>query len=66
MKLYRISATQGAEVKEVVWVGSQSDAAKARKDLVGKGFKRADIDTEEVDIDTKKDGLLAFLNERKA
>lgn len=66
MKLYRISATQDAEVKEVVWVGSQSDAAKTRKDLVGKGFKRAAIETEEVDIDTKKDGLLAFLNERRA
>lgn len=66
MKLYRISATQDAEVKEVVWVGSQSDAAKARKDMVGQGFKRAAIETEEVDIDTKKDGLLAFLNERRA
>lgn len=62
MKLYRISATQDAEVKEVVWVGSQSDAAKARKELIEDGFKRAELLTEDIDVPTNKEGLLDFLN----
>ena len=64
MKLYRITATQDGEVKEVIWTGSQTESAKTRKELNAKGFKRAEIDTEEVDVPTNKDGLLTFLNER--
>ena len=66
MKLYRITATRDAEVKEVVWTGSQTESAKTRKELMGKEFKRAEIDTQEIDVPTNKDGLLAFLNERSA
>lgn len=61
MKLYRITATTEAENK-TVWVGSQSDAGKARKSLIEDGFKRAELVTEEIDVPTNKEGLLAFLN----
>ena len=60
MKLYRVIGN--SDKQKVIWVGSQSDAAKARKELIAQGFKRAELITEEVDIDTKKEGLLAFLN----
>ena len=60
MKLYRVSAN--ADVQKIVWVGTQSDAAKARKEFVSDGFKRAELSTEEVDVPTNKEGLLEFLN----
>lgn len=60
MKLYRVSAN--ADVQKVIWVGTQSDAGKARKELVADGFKRAEIETEEIDVPTNKEGLLSFLN----
>lgn len=60
MKLYRVIGN--SDKQKVIWAGSQSDAAKARKELIAQGFKRAELITEEVDIDTKKEGLLAFLN----
>ena len=60
MKLYRVSGN--SDKQKVIWAGSQSDAAKARKELIAQGFKRAELLTEEVDVDTKKEGLLAFLN----
>ena len=60
MKLYRVSAN--ADVQKVVWVGTQSDAAKTRKEFVADGFKRAELSTEEVDVPTNKEGLLEFLN----
>jgi hypothetical protein len=64
MKLYRIMAAAEGDVV-VRWVGSQADAGKTRKELVADGFKRADIETEEVDVPTNKDKLIAFLNERE-
>ena len=60
MKLYRVIAS--TDIQKVIWVGTQSDAGKARKELVAEGFKRAEIQTEEVDVPTNKEGLLAFLN----
>lgn len=60
MKLYRISGN--SDKQRAIWVGSQADAAKARKELIAEGFKRAELISEEVEIDTKKEGLLAFLN----
>ena len=60
MKLYRVSAN--ADVQKIVWVGTQSDAAKARKEFIANGFKRAELNTEEVDVPTDKEGLIAFLN----
>lgn len=65
MKLYRIIATQNKEVKEVIWTGSQAEAGKARRELVTKGFKRTEVETDEVEVPTKKDELIAFLNDRQ-
>lgn len=65
MKLYCVKAVAGCDV-EMRWVGSQADAGKTRKEFVEMGFKRADLETEEVDVPTNKEGLLAFLNERGA
>jgi hypothetical protein len=63
MKLYRIQAVsaEGADCP-ATWVGSQSDAGKARKAFVEDGFKRAEITTEDVDVPTNKEGLINFLN----
>ncbi|WP_087746385.1 MULTISPECIES: hypothetical protein [unclassified Acidovorax] len=66
MKLYKIAATgnPGSTTPdtETHWVGSQADAASRRKQLNADGFKRADIETHEVDVPTDKAGLLAWLN----
>lgn len=65
MKLYKVTAQSNRDdtpVSEIVWVGSQADAAKARKSFIEQGFKRAKLDTEEVDVPTNKEGLLNFLN----
>lgn len=60
MKLYRISGN--SDKQRVIWAGSQSDAAKARKELIADGFKRAELLTEDIDVPTNKEGLLDFLN----
>jgi hypothetical protein len=66
MKLYKIRAVDPKETddskNETHWVGSQSDAAAKRKELVSSGFARKDIETFEVDYPTDKAGLLAHLN----
>lgn len=61
MKLYRIVAEREGKLSGV-WVGTQSDAGKARKTFVEDGFKRAEITTQEVDVPTNKEGLINFLN----
>lgn len=58
MKLYRISTSN-----KTVWAGSQAEAATARKHLTDAGVKRADIETETVEVPTDKQGLLKWLNE---
>lgn len=65
MKLYRVSFT--ADADEIgTWVGTQSDASKARTDFMEKyGLKRKEIHIEDVEVPTKKEELLAWLNERK-
>lgn len=60
MKLYKI--TGASDKQRSIWVGTQSDAAKARKELIAEGFKRAELITEEVDVPTNKEGMLGFLN----
>lgn len=66
MKFYKVKAV--ASVQDVTpdsethWVGTQADAAKARKKLADDGFKRAEITTDEVDVPTDKTGLLDWLN----
>lgn len=63
MKLYRISVESERDAdRPCVWVGSQADAGKARKEFVADGFKRAEITTDEVDVPTNKEGLINFLN----
>ena len=42
------------------WVGTQSDAAKTRKQLKADGMR--DIETVDTDVLTDKAGLLTFLN----
>jgi hypothetical protein len=59
MKLYKVTARN----EKTNWVGSQADAAKARKTFTDAGYKRAEIDTDEHDIPTNKEGLLGWLNE---
>jgi len=65
MRLYRITATKEDCESLVTWAGSQADASSTRKRYTEQGFKRAGIETEEVDVPTNKEGLLAFLNERR-
>ena len=61
MKLYTVEALG---VNRRFYAGSQTEAAKIRKDLrENNGAKNANIRTTEVDVPTNKDGLLKFLNE---
>lgn len=61
MRLYKITATtdDGPSTK---YVGSQSDAATHRKELLEKGATRKGTETFEVDVPTDKAGLMDFLN----
>ena len=65
MKLYKITALNTSHGdtpdSETHWVGSQADAASKRQQLVTDGYKRAEIETTEVDVPTDKAGLLAWL-----
>lgn len=60
MKLYLISANESP--LRSIWAGSQTDAAAARKQLVEQGAKRKDLVTNEIEVPTKKEELIAFLN----
>lgn len=61
MKLYLITSTiDGGNY--ATWAGSQADAAAARKGMVEMGAKRKDISTHEIEVPTKKDDLIGFLN----
>ena len=67
MRLYKITANiatinNDSEAIHVTYVGTQSDAAAARKEFMALGATRKDIETEEVDVPTDKAGLMAFLN----
>lgn len=63
MKLYLITATTEDSKTHVIWGGSQSDAASARKEMLARGATRKDIKTYEVDVPTGKEGLMQFLND---
>jgi hypothetical protein len=67
MKFIKITtfATSTLPAKKL-WVTSNADAGKTRKAMVDAGYKRADIITEEVDIELNKVGMLAFLNSDKS
>lgn len=60
MKLYLITANEST--LNSIWAGSQAEAASARKQLVEQGAKRKDLITHEVEVPTKKEDLLGFLN----
>lgn len=63
MKLYLITATTEDSKMHVIWGGSQSDAASARKEMLARGATRKDTKTYEVDVPTGKEGLMQFLND---
>jgi len=66
MRLYKIvapvSKVDGAPSNMIIWAGSLTEAAKARKEVAAHGATRKDTETFELDIPTNKDGLLAWLN----
>ena len=58
MKLYMITYFEGTK-----FVGSLSDGIAYRKELMDtKGYRRADIKQEEINVPTDKPGLIEFLN----
>lgn len=57
MRVYKVTAPG-----KVAWVGSQGDAGKARKQFNSEGAHRKHIETHEVDVPTKKEELLTWLN----
>ena len=61
MKLYLIIA-KNATSEAAKWAGSQAEAASARKEFIAEGYKRAEMDTHDIDVPTNKEGLLQFLN----
>lgn len=73
MRLYKTTAIRAELAKnadgtssqevQVRWAGSQAEAATNRKTFVGMGFKRAEVNTVEVEVPTNKAGLLDFLND---
>ena len=60
MRLYKVSAP--TLKPSTMYVGSEREAASARKAFIGQGAHRAEIMTAEVDVPTDKPGLIAFLN----
>jgi len=68
MKLYLITAEidtseDGTQPeKHAIWAGSQTDSAAARKTLIDRGAKRKDLKTSEVEVPTRKEELITFLN----
>lgn len=66
MKLYRITYTRpNAPAMTVRWAGTQADATHIRMDVMAQdGLKRKEIGIEDIEIPTKKEELLAWLNER--
>ncbi len=68
MKLYRVSSDKTIDNGKPVirWAGTQAGVVLAKKDFMAAGLKRKELSTEEIEVPTKKDELVAWLNERKA
>lgn len=68
MKLYRVSSDKTIDNGKPVirWAGTQAGVVQAKKDFMAAGLKRKELSTEEIDVPTKKDELVAWLNERNA
>ena len=68
MKLYLTTAhidvsEDGTKFDDhAIWAGSQTDSAAARKEMITRGAKRKDLKTVEVEVPTRKEELIAFLN----
>lgn len=68
MRLYKITTSVDHPTDDDVrlfvtkYVGSQSEAAATRKELLDQGATRKGTETFEVDVPTDKAGLMAFLN----
>lgn len=62
MRLYKTKFLDDEkEIQCATWCGTQSDAGKDRKRLKSEGMRN--IETEEVEVPTNKESLLAFLNQ---
>lgn len=62
MRLYKtIGVNITVKMRRIKWSGTQVDARADRKALKEEGF--GEPDTQEVDVPTDKQGLLAWLNE---
>lgn len=68
MKLYRVSSDKTIDNGKPVirWAGTQAGVVQAKKDFMAAGLKRKELSTEEIDVPTKKDELVAWLSQRKA
>ena len=66
MKLYRVSSDRTVDNGKPVirWAGTQAGVVQAKKDFMAAGLKRKELSTEEIEVPTKKDELVAWLNER--
>lgn len=63
MKLYIVIASADSTTPDrSIWAGSQAECAAARKELLAEGFKRKDLTTHEIEVPTKKEDLIGFLN----
>lgn len=65
MRCYKVSVEVGVDEPVTVarYAGTQAQAKAARDALVLEyGVRKSDIETEEVDVPTSKEGLLAFIN----
>lgn len=61
MKAYLITAASG-DNKQVAWAVSQTESAAVRKRFLAEGFKRAEMQTHDVNVPTSKGELIEFLN----
>lgn len=63
MKLYKVTNTV---TNKATWAGTQSAVVQAKKVFMADGAKRKDLGVEEIDVPTKKDELIEWLNKSAA
>lgn len=64
MRLQKVSPPEGHGTKaERVYCGTQQGAKEARQEMVDKyGIKKMSVKVEEVEVPTKKEDLIAWIN----
>lgn len=62
MRIYKTTGKNSTD-RAVAWSSSKDDAATDRRAMTDAGFKRAEIDTKEIDFIPTKVGTLEMLNE---